>query len=124
MQFVGRIDARAQTKGMGSITAVTATGFGCGGIPIGFGFLAAVKGICVIGTAVIKPAVAGVHVLFGIAVHEEEIVILAESKDAAGQVVLESELAVACIVTVEAVCGSQAVCTDAVTRAAQRVIFF
>jgi len=35
-------------------------------------------------------------------VHEEEIVILAESKDAAGQVVLESELAVACIVTVEA----------------------
>ena len=56
--------------------------------------------------------------------HEEEIVILAESKDAAGQVVLESELAVACIVTVEAVCGSQAVCTDAVTCATQRVIFF
>ena len=56
--------------------------------------------------------------------HEEEVVILAESEDAAGQVVLESELAVACIVTVEAVCGPQAVCTDAVTCAAQRVIFF
>ena len=56
--------------------------------------------------------------------HEEEVVILAESEDAAGQVVLESELAVACIVTVEAVCASQAVCTDAVTRATQRVIFF
>ena len=58
MQFVGRIDARAQTEGMGSITAVAATGFGCGRIPIGFGFLAAVKGICVIVAAVVEPAVA------------------------------------------------------------------
>jgi len=57
-------------------------------------------------------------------VHEEEIVILAESKDAAGQVVLESELAGARSVTTAPVCGSQAVCTDAVTCAAQCVIFF
>jgi len=57
-------------------------------------------------------------------VHEEEVVALAEGGNTAGQVVLESELAVACIVTVEAVCGPQAVCTDAVTCAAQRVIFF
>ena len=93
-------------------------------IPIGFGFFAAVECIRIICAAVVEPAVARVHLLFGIAVHEEEVVALAEGEDAAGQVVLESKLAAARVVTVEAVSFAQTVRAYAVICAAQRVIFF